>query len=158
MITKKETETETEKNVHNYDRVIPHVLDLRQRERGDIDALNFDNERLFAPRMELKNRIDFRHALDYLAGLEQREWQRDAALKYLDKIRGTPDFTIFCAALFRMQNVIIKHREKQEAMERRMRGPVVEDVAKSKRTDFISRSPNLTKSYVKSPNRLKVVN
>lgn len=139
------------------ERRIPHVTDLQQKARGDIDALNYDNERIFAPRMDFANRLDFRHALDYLAGLEQKVWQRDAALKYLDKIRGTPDFTIFCAALFRMQNVIIKHREKKEAMDRRLRGPCVEDVAKSQRDDFESRSPNLTKSYVRSPNRLKLV-
>ncbi|MBE7567812.1 hypothetical protein [Acidithiobacillus sp. HP-11] len=152
--------TEKKGNLTNLEleRVIPHVIDLMRKERGDIDVLNRELERIFTPQMEFSNRFDFRHALDYLAGLEQKVWQRDLALQYLEKIRGTPDFTIFCNAMFKMQTGIVRRRRKKEAMERRMRGPVVEDVAKSKRTDFISRSPNLTKSYVKSPNRLKVVN
>ncbi|MBU2843542.1 hypothetical protein [Acidithiobacillus thiooxidans] len=138
-------------------RKIPPVIDLHQRDRCDIDLLNRENERIFTPQMEPNNRLDFRHALDYLAGLDQLAWQRDAAMNYIEKLRGTPDFTIFCNALFRMQSGIVQRRKKKEAMEQRLRGPVVEDVAKSKREDFISRSPNLTKSYVRNPNRLKVV-
>lgn len=151
----------TEREIENptmsaLNQLIPAVTDLQRKACGDVEALNHDNERIFAQRMSGMNGLDLRYALDYLAGFEQKRWQQNAALKFIEKIRGTPDFTIFLNALLRMQRMVIRHRDMQESAAKRLMGPIVEDTEKSKRK-LVSWNPNLTQSYAKRADRLRLV-
>ncbi|MHB1644540.1 MAG: hypothetical protein ACYCS8_18135 [Acidithiobacillus sp.] len=134
-------------------RIQPGTSDLSQRRQADVLVCCWALDHEY---QQKGVGYGFRQALEYLGGLDQKKHEKDTALRYIETVRGRPEFTDLLHATVTMQNQILYMRHTQEAQERRQRGPIVEDAAKSKR-DLESKNPNLTKSYAKSPNRLRLV-
>ncbi|OCX69665.1 hypothetical protein A6M27_18040 [Acidithiobacillus thiooxidans] len=136
------------------DQIVSETTDLSRSRQGEVAVACYGAEHYFSSH----EAVDYglRYALAYFAGLGLQQHEKHAALQYLERTRGTPDFPRFVKALAYVQNVINEQRNAQEAAERRKHGPVVEDATKTQR-DLKSANPNLTKSYARNPKRLKIV-
>ncbi len=101
----------------------------------------------------------FRNALIFMCGIGQKKVFEEEGLRFLKKWRGRREFSDFMRALMIVQMKLDKLRQAQDAEARRALGAVaLRDVSTINDTsDLQSRNPSFTKSFQRSPNRLRLV-
>lgn len=96
----------------------------------------------------------FLYALVMMAGLAQDDWKRTEAIRYMQSIAGSADLPPLLLAMDQMERVR-QALAREQALEQR---GMMRDVKNCKAGEgLVSRNPNLTKSYTKNPNRLRLV-
>ncbi|MBU2857295.1 hypothetical protein HF289_10605 [Acidithiobacillus ferrooxidans] len=97
----------------------------------------------------------FLYALVMMAGLEQDEWKGKDAVRYMQSIAGSPALPPLLLAMDQVER-FRQALAREQALEQRAKFRDVKS-CKAGEDGLVSRNPNLTKSYMKNPNRLRLV-